>query len=90
MSIFWPILLGFLAAMVIRIFDIKENVWHEKKRKVEKKEEKVETKAVYMKEDKEDTGNWAKTMLRVLITIPLILLVWSLILFAWQILKDYF
>jgi hypothetical protein len=43
-----------------------------------------------MKEDKEDTGNWAKTMLRVLITIPLILLVWSLILFAWQILKDYF
>jgi hypothetical protein len=50
-------LLGFLAAMVIRIFDIKENVWHEKKRKVEKKEEKVETKAVYMKEDKEDTGN---------------------------------
>jgi hypothetical protein len=43
--------------MVIQIFDIKENVRHEKKRKVEKKEEKVETKAVYMKEDKEDTGN---------------------------------
>ena len=42
MGIIWTILLVFVAVMVIQIFDIKENVWHEKKEK--KSEDKKEVK----------------------------------------------
>ena len=42
MGIIWTVLLVFVWVMVMQIFDIKENVWHEKKEKKseDKKEEK--------------------------------------------------